>query len=57
MKKFIEATYEDGSRAFINLNLVMSIKEKDNQYVLNLFGNKYFVPIDCKEVKDLIVKD
>ncbi|OQC04712.1 MAG: hypothetical protein BWX77_00017 [Bacteroidetes bacterium ADurb.Bin090] len=35
----------------------MSIKEKDNQYVLNLFGNKYFVPIDCKEVKDLIVKD
>lgn len=57
MKKFIEATHEDGSKAFINLNLVMSIKVKDNQYVLNLVGNKYFVPIDCKEVKELIIKD
>lgn len=54
MKKFIEATHEDGTKAFINLKLVMNIKVEGNQYVLNLFGNKYFVPLDCKEVKDLI---
>jgi len=57
MSKFIEAIHEDGTKAFINLNLVMMIKEEGNQYVLNLFGNKYFTPIDCKEVRELIVKD
>ena len=57
MSEFIEAIHEDGTKAFINLNLVMMIKEEGNQYVLNLFGNKYFTPIDCKEVRELIVKD
>jgi len=57
MSKFIEAIQEDGTKAFINLNLVMTIKEEGNQYVLSLLGNKYFVPIDSKKVKELVVKD
>jgi hypothetical protein len=57
MSKFIEAIHEDGEKAFINLNLVSSIKIVDNRYVLNLYGNKYFTPIDCKEVRELVVKD
>jgi len=57
MKKFIEVTYEDGSNAFINLNWVMSIREENNRYVLSLVNSKCYVPIDCKEVMELIVKD
>lgn len=56
MSKFIEATHEDGTKAFINLNLVSWIKIEDNEYILNLLGNRYKVPIHCKVVRELVIK-
>lgn len=57
MRKFIEAIDEDGKKAFVNLDLVFTIREESDKYVLNLFGNKFFVPIDCNEVRELVIKD
>lgn len=53
-RRFIEATHEDGTKAFINLNMVGWIKIENNRYLLNILGNKYFVSIDCNQVKELI---
>lgn len=53
-KKFIEAIHEDGTKAFINLNMVGWIKQSGNMYSLNILGNTYRVPIDNKQIKELI---
>ena len=54
--QFIEATREDGTKAFINLNMVGQIKVQDDQYVLNVLGNQYFIPIDNERIKKLIMQ-
>jgi len=56
MVKFIEATDDDGEKAFINLSLVMSIKEDGERYVLNLYGNKYYVPVGAEGIKELLLR-
>jgi hypothetical protein len=54
MKNFIKAKSEDGEDLYINLNMVSIIRETDSGFSLNIFGNRFNVDKDCKEVISLV---
>ena len=51
---FIKAKDEDGEMVFINLQMVSTIRETNNEYRLNLLGNIFLVDKDSIIIQSVI---